>query len=252
MVMTASAHEFWLEPLTYEVKQGANLQAHIKVGQGLDGDTYAFFASNFERFDLTVNDSTVLLKNRFAQKPAVDQRVAQNGLHILTHQSKPLKLRYKKRELFEKFLKAEGIEWVLEAHEKRKLPPLDFTELYKRFAKSLIKVGDGKGQDRLMGLPFEWVVLDNPYAESAKTTITAQLFFEKKPFPNSLVNVFVRLNEKVRRIKITTDDEGKVDVPIEAGGVFLINAVHMIEPDAALTGGAAWMSLWASTTFLVD
>ena len=40
MGMTASAHEFWLEPLTYKVKQGANLQAHIKVGQGLDGDTY--------------------------------------------------------------------------------------------------------------------------------------------------------------------------------------------------------------------
>jgi uncharacterized GH25 family protein len=250
---TADAHEFWLEPLSFEVEQGANLQAHIKVGEGLDGDTYAFFPNNFERFDLTVNDSTGVLKNRFAQKPAVDQVSIESGLHILTYQSKPSRLRYKKREIFEKFLKAEGIEWVLQAHEERKLPPLDFTELYKRYAKSLIKVGDGRGNDRLMGLLFEWVVLDNPYMESDKKAITLQLHYEEKPFPNSTVNVFVKRGVcKVKQIKLKTDTDGKVDVPVSEGGVFLINAVHMIEPDSASTDGAEWMSLWASTTFLIE
>ena len=253
IMVTAAAHEFWLEPLNFKVAQGANLQAHIKVGEGLDGDTYAFFPNNFERFDLTVNDSTGVLKNRFAQKPAVDQASIESGLHILTYQSKPSRLRYKKREIFEKFLKAEGIEWVLQAHEERKLPPLDFTELYKRYAKSLIKVGDGKGQDRLMGLLFEWVVLDNPYTESDKKAVTLQLYFDGKPFPNSIVNVFVRRGaDEVKQIKLKTDTDGKVDVPVSEGGVFLINAVHMIEPDAASTDGAEWMSLWASTTFLVE
>lgn len=248
----ADAHEFWLEPLSFKVEQGGNLQAHIKVGEGLDGDTYAFFPNNFERFDLTINDSTSSLKNRFAQKPAVDQVTTTNGLHVLTYQSKPSTLRYKKREIFEKFLKAEGIEWVLQAHEDRKLPLLDFTELYKRYAKSLIKVGDGKGSDRLMGLLFEWVVLDNPYVDSSKRVVTLQLHFEGRPFPNSTVNVFVRRANEVKQIKLKTGAEGKVEVPVADGGIFLVNAVHMIEPDAASTDGAEWMSLWASTTFLVE
>lgn len=252
--MTATAHEFWLEPLSFKLKQGDNIQAHIKVGQGLDGDTYAFFPSNFERFDLTVNDSTSPLKNRFAQKPAVDQLPTSDGLHVLTYQSRPSKLRYEKREIFEKFLKAEGIEWVLEAHEKRGLHSLDFTELFKRFAKSLIKVGEGKGQDRLMGLPFEWVVLTNPYTESGLKTVTAQLFFEDKPFADSAVNVFMKRDGKVSEVQLKTDKAGKVDVSVTDGGLFLINAVHMVIPEGevARESKAAWMSLWASTTFLID
>lgn len=252
LIAKSAAHEFWIEPLSFKLEQGANIQAHIKIGQGLDGDTYAFFPNNFERFDLTVNDMTDPLNNRFAQKPAVDQSTKENGLHVLTYQSKTSRLRYDKRETFEKFLKAEGIEWVLKAHEKRNLHSLDFTELYKRFAKSLIKVGEGKGEDRLMGLPFEWVILNNPYTGSTKKKVMAQLFFEEKPFPNSRVNVFVRFGDKVSTMKLMTDADGKVEVPVERGGVFLVNAVHMIEPDAALASGAEWMSLWASTTFLIE
>lgn len=252
--LAASAHEFWLEPLSFKVAQSANIQAHIKVGQGLEGDSYSFFPANFERFDLTVNDSTSPLNNRFAKKPAVDQPTEASGLHVLTYQSKPSKLRYEKREVFEKFLRAEGIEWVLKAHEKRGLHPLDFTELYKRYAKTLIKVGDGKGHDRLMGLPFEWVVLTNPYTESPLKTVTAQLFYDGKPFAESAVNVFIKREDKISQAQFKTDEEGKLDVSVIDGGLFLINAVHMIIPDKAIaiSADAAWMSLWASTTFLVD
>jgi len=249
-----NAHEFWLEPLSFTLEPGENIKAHIKVGQELDGDTYGYYPANFERFDLTVGDGTQPLKNRFARKPAVDQPTTSSGLHIFTYQSRPSKLRYEKREIFEKFLKEEGIEWVLEAHEKRGLPVLDFTELFKRFAKSLVKVGEGKGQDRLMGLPFEWVVLDNPYTHPEKKKIAAQLFFEGKPFPESMVNVFIKRDDKVDQIKLETDEMGKVEIPVAGGGFFLINAVHMVEPspEIASLSKAVWMSLWASTTFALD
>ena len=245
-----SAHEFWLEPFNFQVMEGDNIQAHIKVGQQLEGDTYGYYPANFERFDLTVNGKTVPLKNRFAQKPAVDQQTTHSGLHILTYESRASKLRYENREVFEKFLKNEGIEWVLAEHEKRGLPTLAFTELYKRFGKSLIKVGKGKGQDRLMGLSFEWVVLSNPYTDLPKEKITAQLFFEGKPFPDSAVNVFVKRNGTVEQVKLKTDKQGKVNVSVVEGGLFLVNAVHMIDPVSS--SKAAWMSLWASTSFFID
>ena len=254
MAQAVSAHEFWLEPLSFEVEEDSNIQAHIKVGQMMDGDTYAFYPNNFERFDITVGENTSSLKARFAQSPAVDQPTKESGLHILTYQSKPSKLRYEKREKFESFLKNEGIEWVLKEHERRGLPELDFTELYKRFAKSLVKVGDGAGQDRAMGLPIEWVVETNPYTTKYLEAVTAQLLYLGKPFAGSHVVVFTKLGDEVTRQTLTTDEDGRVNIPVGKGGVFLVNAVHMIDPVDQQTGviKAAWMSLWASTTYEIS
>jgi len=245
------AHEFWLAPLRFEVASGENIQAHIKVGQKLQGETYAFFPNNFERFDLTVANSTQPLRMRFAQSPAVDEPTTQAGLHILSYQSKPAKLKYESPEKFESFLKNEGIEWVLEAHQKRGLPALDFVELYKRYAKSLIKVGDGAGQDQAMGLAFEWVVKTNPYTTKPLSAVQAQLLYLDKPFANAYVVVFKQAQGKVEKQTYRTDAQGLVSIPVGQGGMFLVNAVHMIEPTPKHVGDlpADWLSLWASTTY---
>ena len=251
MAQAVSAHEFWLEPLSFEVDSGSKIQAHLKVGQMMDGDTYAYYPSNFDRFDMTIGETTTPVKGRFAQSPAVEQTAEKSGLYILTYQSRPSTLRYEKREIFESFLKNEGIEWVLEAHKKRGLPELDFIELYKRFSKSLIKVGDGAGQDRAMGMLIEWVVETNPYTTDDLEAVTAQLLYQGKPFANSYVVVFNKFNDEVTRQTFTTDDDGRVSIPTAKGGVFLVNAVHMIEPIKAQMGDKKgdWMSLWASTTY---
>ena len=251
MAQAVSAHEFWLEPLDFEVESGSKIAAHIKVGQMLDGDTYSYYPTNFDRFDVTVGETTKPVKGRFAQSPAVEQITEETGLHVLSYVSKPSRLRYEKREVFESFLKAEGIEWVLEAHKKRGLPELDFTEMYKRFAKTLIKVGDGAGEDHEMGMLLEWVVETNPYTTENLEAVTAQLLYQGKPFEGSHVVVFTKLNDEVTRQTFTTDKEGRVTIPVAKGGLFLVNAVHMIEPTKEQAGGrdAEWMSLWASTTY---
>ena len=143
---------------------------------------------------------------------------------------------------------------MLVAHEKRGLPELDFTELYKRFAKSLVKVGDGAGQDREVGMLIEWVVETNPYTSDDLEAVTAQLLYQGKPFTDSHVVVFTKLNDEVTRQTFTTDKEGRVSVPVDQGGLFLVNAVHMIEPTKEQSGGkdAEWMSLWASTTYEIQ
>ncbi|RVU83526.1 DUF4198 domain-containing protein [Leucothrix sargassi] len=252
--VSATAHEFWIEPLSFELAEGENIQAHIKVGQELSGDSYAFFPANFDRFDLTVNGKKSPLRYRFAQKPAVDEPTKTDGLHILTYQSRSSALVYETPEKFASFLKAEGLDWVFEEHKKRGLPEAGFTELFKRFAKSLIKVGEGAGQDSQVGLRFEWVLLDNPYTDPDLKTVSAQLFFEEKPFADSTVNVFIKQGDKVEQRQLKTDDDGKVTMSVEGGGMFLVNAVHMVIPDATVEGvkDAAWLSLWASTTFNID
>ena len=250
MLQSASAHEFWIEPLNFEVANGESVRAHIKVGQMMDGETYSFFPGNFERFDITVGGNTQPVANRFAQSPAVDQLANQSGLTILTYQSKASVLTYSEPGKFESFLKNEGIEWVLAEHKRRGLPAVDFVELFKRFGKSLVKVGDGAGQDQVMGMPIEWVVETNPYTDKGQA-ITAQLLYQGKPFADSYVVVFNKRNGEVVKSTYRTDQAGRVSIPKGEGGVFLVNAVQMIQPTAeqAMGSGAVWMSLWASTTY---
>ena len=142
----------------------------------------------------------------------------------------------------------EGIQWVSAAHERRGLPAQGFSEDYQRFAKSLVKVGDGKGQDRPLGLEFELVLETNPYTD-LDAVIVAQLQWLGRPLPDAQISVFRRHRGKVSRTNLRTDAGGRISIPHrDAPGVYLLNAVHMIEPPPN-EQGVVWKSLWASTTF---
>ena len=67
------------------------------------------------------------------------------------------------------------------------------------------------------------------------------------------MNVFRKSNQKIVQTKFRTDAVGRIKVPLKDTGVYLVNAVHMVDPSQFLKKPtkAEWMSLWASTTFEV-
>jgi len=246
--LDVQAHEFWIEPVRFEIATGDLLQAHVRVGQEMKGDSLHYIPQRFEAFNLTAAGATRPVQSRIGDSPAVSEIVQNNGLHVLSYVSTDSQLTYSEPETFQNFLKYEGIEWVKAVHEKRNLPAQGFKESYQRFVKSLVKVGDGEGGDRALGLEFELVVETNPYTDQA-ADIVAQLVWRGKPFPQAQVNVFRRHERKVSRTHLITDAEGRIRIPRQgAPGVYLLNAVHMIEP-LPNDEGIVWKSLWASTTF---
>ena len=245
---TALAHEFWIEPVRFEIAPGGLLQANVRVGQEMTGDALYYIPQVFERFDLTVDDATRPVASRTGDNPAVNEIVDANGLLVISYVSTDSQLTYSEPEKFEYFLEYEGIGWVKTAHEKRGLPAFGFKEAYQRFAKSLVKVGDGHGGDRALGLAFELVVESNPYTDR-DSDVVAQLLWQGNPFPHAQVNVFRRHAGRVSRTHVITDTAGRVSIPrFGAPGVYLLNAVHMVEPPPN-DAGVVWKSLWASTTF---
>jgi len=245
------AHEFWIEPVRFEIATGDVLQAHVRVGQEMKGDSLHYIPQRFEAFNLTVADKTRPVQSRTGDDPAVSEIVRDSGLHVLSYVSTDSELTYSEPEKFDNFLKYEGIEWVKAAHKKRNLPAQGFKEAYQRFVKSLVKVGDGQGRDRALGLEFELVVETNPYTDPASGIVT-RLLWRGKPFPQARVNVFRRHDRKVSRTPVVTDAEGRIRIPHNgAPGIYLLNAVHMTEP-LPNDDGIVWKSLWASTTFEVS
>ncbi len=251
------AHEFWVEPVDFTPSVNDNIVANLKVGQDFKGNPLAFMTVDFEDFEMTLGDRdsnkvATEISTRFGDIPAVNQANLGAGLTILSYVSGNSMVVYPSYEKFTEFLEKEGLNWVLEEHRKRELPKFGFTEAYQRFSKSLIAVENSKGNDYALGLRFEWVVNDNPYRKTEKgKNIRAQLLWEEKPFANSRAIVFSNTDGKIEHTLYTTNDQGEISIPTKINTIYMISAVHMIQPGMALTGstGAVWKSLWSSTTF---
>ena len=250
-IEAARAHEFWIEPVHFAIQAGGQLRAHLKVGQNLEGNKLLYLPQQFHRFDIPSGEQSRPVRSRVGDSPAVDEFVDEAGLHILSYVSTDSLLTYLNPHKFETFLRKEGIEWVAGLHRERGLPESGFTEAFQRFAKALVRVGEGDGSDRALGLDLELVVQTNPYRRTA-TEVTVQLLWRGRPFPNAQINIFRRYRGDVRRHHMLTGAEGRIRVPVaDAPGTYLLNAVHMIDPGRN-DHGIVWKSLWASTTFEIE
>jgi uncharacterized GH25 family protein len=244
------AHEFWLEPINFEIKVNDKLRAHEKVGQDFKGNKYSYLSSSYKYLNLTIGEKTRAIKSRLGDLPAVSELVKEEGLAILSAVTTPSTVTYETWEKFSNFIKSKELDWVIDAHKKRNLTEKNFKESYRRYGKSLVKVGHGEGSDHVLGLLFEWIVETNPYT-SEGTAIKAQLLWMGKPHVNSHVSVFNRIGDELIKTHLTTDSQGRVEVPRAKGGRFMINAVQMIEASEGIIKetGAVWDSRWASVTY---
>lgn len=259
----AFAHEFWLQPLQFQPSSLEPIQAHLKVGQHFKGNTLAYMDVEFKAFNITSGGeggkgNTRPVSSRFGSVPAVNQLPWASGLTILSYESSVNTVVYDSAEKFQNFLVYEGLDWVKTAHLQRGLPASGFTEVYRRYAKSLLQVGgekpEGLAGDQVLGFVFEWVLLTNPYrpAEAGDSNmITAQLLWQGKPFAGATVHLFKNQQGQITEQSLVTDEQGKVAVSREEGSIILLNSVQMIEPSRAIVSetGAVWESLWGSITF---
>jgi len=245
-----TAHEFWFEPLSFKISADKKLKVHEKVGQDFKGNEYVYLESSYKFLNITEAEKTKSVKSRLGDLPAISEDVSNSGLVIISAETTPSEVTYESWGKFSSFIKKQGLDWVLEKHKARNLPEKNFVESYRRFSKSLIKVDDGKGEDRALGLDFEWVLEDNPYTTD-KDSVSAKLLWRGQPHPKSLVTVFNKVGERLIKSKLLTNEEGKVVIPRGEGGVFLINSVQMTEASKEMVEerSAVWDSHWASMTF---
>ncbi|MCB1872262.1 MAG: DUF4198 domain-containing protein, partial [Gammaproteobacteria bacterium] len=129
-------------------------------------------------------------------------------------------------------------------------PPSGFKEAYQRFAKSLVQVGEGGGEDRLLGLGFEWLLETNPY-RAADNRIQARLYWRGVPLAAAQARLFTRRNGQIEETLLTTDEAGRVWFSPTPGSELLLNAVQMQQPSAKFPApaGSAWISYWTTITF---
>ncbi|MBM2575909.1 DUF4198 domain-containing protein [Jannaschia sp. Os4] len=255
----AQAHEFWIEPESFEVEAGDPLAATFRNGEAFVGSTFSFLPTRSERLDLVAGGAAAPIDARVGDNPAIQLDEAPDGLVALVHETGESALTYRPRagrsgwERFVGFVTHKQMTGILEAHKAAGLPEEGVTEGYVRYAKALVAVGDGAGQDAPTGLRTEIVALANPYTDDLADGLPVRVILDGEPRSGAQVELFARAPDGTVEITLhDADADGVAVLPVEPGHVYLADSVAM-KPGPGFSGGDGpmWRSLWAALTFAV-
>ena len=251
---SAYAHEFWISPVNYEVTPDEPIEAHFRVGQGFDGGSHSFLSRYATRHGVVHLDQNIDISARNGDRPAFQHPGLPNGLAVLVHETTDSTLTYREYEKFLAFVEHKDFAGQPEAHVARGLPEVGFVESYRRFAKSLVSVGNGAGQDEPVGLDIEIVALANPYTDNLSNGMQVHVLMAGQPRADVQVEVFQRATATKDAAQITlyrTDTDGIATFPVAAGQEYMVDNVALIPVKPEVEGNPVWRSLWASLTFSV-
>ena len=248
------AHEFWISPVNYEVAPDEPIEAHFRVGQGFSGSSHSFLTRYATRHGVVHLGQNIDITARNGDRPAFQHPGLPNGLAVLVHETTDSMLTYKDYEKFVAFVEHKDFVGQPETHLARGLPEVGFVESYRRFAKSLVSVGDGAGQDGPVGLDIEIVALANPYTDDLSNGMQVRVLMAGQPRADVQVEVFQRAIGTKDTAEITlyrTNSDGIATFPVAAGQEYMIDNVALIPVEPEVQGNPVWHSLWANLTFNV-
>ena len=240
-------HELWLEPKDFHLNTNETLEVNIKLGEKMQGANLAFIPKNFEEFFWTQNGVKNIVKSSLGDRPALSEKVIEEGLASVVYVSKPSILMYKTLGKFEKFAKHKNLGPVKQWHQEYGFPEKKFFETYRRFAKLIVGIGSSLGNDNYFGMTTELILLNNPFKYKTQDFVKLKLIYNGQPRKSAQVEIFERLETGIVRITTTkTSDDGIVTVPIKRGAAYLFDAVKLRRVEPSKSQRAVWETLWAS------
>jgi uncharacterized GH25 family protein len=250
---SALAHEFWLLPEDFTVEPGAQMVVELRNGEKMNGINLPYLPGSVTRFEVVAGDTVLPVISRLGDSPAMTMKAPAEGLIVVVHQTAGSTVIYSEFAAFQSFVTHKAAAGALEAHSARGLPDKGFSETYRRYAKTLIAVGDSAGQDRDMGLRIEIVALANPYTDDLTAGLPLQVRLDGAPRAGAQLEVFAKAPDgTVTEALYTTDAAGVAMVPAVRGFTYLADNVDIYAlPNDDAAAGPVWHSDWASLTYMV-
>lgn len=241
------AHDFWIEPSSFQPAPGQRVAVRLRVGEHFQGDPVPRDPARIERFAAIGPSGEAEVAGLPWEDPAGFAAFSAPGLAWIVYDSRPAAVELDGPR-FEKYLGEEGLERVSAMRAERGQSAAAGREVYSRCAKSLVAVGQGgdAGHDRVLGLVLELVPEANPAALRPGAELPVRLLYEGRPLSGALVAAIPR-GAPEARVAARSDAQGRVRLRLDRGGDWLVKAVHMVA--APKETGADWESFWASLTF---
>ena len=249
-VASAQAHEYWLEPVTFQVLPGEEIAGNLKNGQDFKGSSFSYIGSRFDLFTINAPSGSRPVTGRDGDMPALVAKAEEPGLYSVSYQGKFDRITFTNPDKMKLYQDYEGLTGLLQRHAGRGLADDRLQEHYARCAKALFQVGDALAEsDQLTGLKFELVAEENPYTLGEDDTLPVRLYWQGEPAGDIQIRWF-RYRDASHTGTVRTDETGRARIPLAGGGKFMLNAVRIYPGDEdPETDIPEWYSYWASLTF---
>ena len=226
----AFAHDFWLQPLHFNLIPNSATTLTVLVGHGPFRSRWSGAVDRVVLFKSYGPDGVVDQKAVLHPTPDNDGTIAFKGAgtYVVAFQSN-----YAESNLpsirYNDYIKVEGLTPALALRERTKTTDTPGREIYSRRAKALIDVGDSKAPQpwvtRPVGLSLEIVPEKNPYSLAPNEELPVRILYEGKPLAGALVKL-TNLEFDVRPIAMhLSDAQGRASFAVPRTGTWLVNVI---------------------------
>lgn len=229
---TAAAHDFWLQPRSWQTAPGAPLPFIVEVGHGSFRQQWGADGGHLLALNDLARGGAVDVKALFkpgGEVPHLTRTFRREGLHIvsLVSTNAPSDLPSIR---FNDYIKAEGLSPAIELRTRTGAMNSNGRELYSRRAKALVEVGRQTSRDDALathplGLTLEIVPLRNPYSLGGDHVLPLQILYEGRPLSGALVKL-TNLEFDARPLRmVRSDASGRASFEIPPVGSWLVNVI---------------------------
>ncbi|WP_084419343.1 DUF4198 domain-containing protein [Henriciella litoralis] len=251
----AFAHDFWIEPETYNPQAPGAVALDVLVGHGEDMSDWPVSPSRIIGLRSIGPDG---LENH-ANGPEtlrsdISLELASEGQHLVfietTNSFSSLPA-----QKFNSYLKEEGIVPIEVHRATNRLLRDEGLELYSRRGKALIQVGCPAETSDVwktnLGLTLEIIPLVDPFQWNEGDSFPVELRFHGALVPNATLKM-TNLDDDSLQFRVTTNAEGQADISGELSeGRWLVHNVWA-EPVAGLLEDADYQTVFSSLTFQTE
>ena len=231
--MAVQAHDFWLQPVNFQLAPGGTTTMSIQVGHGINRQQSLITIDRVTRFDsMGMNTGRV---DRISELHLGDANAdttldfPKSGLQVLsfatngTYSDLP-DIRYND------YAKFEGLTLAIDQRTRTNTMDQDGKEVYSRRAKALIQVGPYSKKDdvaarTIVGLSLEIVPEINPYSPAFKGALPVRVYYEGKPLAGATVMMNnLQFDDRPTQI-VVSDAQGRATVNCPRVGEWQVNVV---------------------------
>lgn len=249
ILVLAQAHEFWMQPSVFKVKQGDRVVIDFMVGENFTGEFWNLKRHRVEELKLINHKGAEDLSSIVSESQGNNLTLMCNeaGTQLIAMKSNNAFIELD-ADKFNEYLKEDGIEDILKLRTETNTLDKPAKEFYARCAKVLLQVGDlyDDTYKKVTGMPLEIVPLSHPYKAKVGEEVKFQLLFKGEPLPFSMIKVWNRKDNQTILQNLYTEKDGIVRVRLGNTGSWMISSVKMVESTNA---EADWQSYWATYVF---
>lgn len=250
---TVAAHDFWLSSTQWSASPGTTVTILANVGDRFPKPTSLTAADRVESLKLLGPGEIVNVSSfrQEGQSLAADVTLpATRATYVALMVIKPRLIEIKPSD-FDSYLTHEGFEAVIRERHSRGEADRPGRERYSRYAKLLIRAGDGPSRHVTdpLGLPAEIVPAVDPTSLRPGGSLDVRLIVNRRPISGALIGaVYASSTGKPDEwpVRARTDAQGRATLLLNAPGPWLVRSVHM---ERSNDSQADWVSHWASLAF---